>query len=56
MFRLYPTVSNENNSEDAATLQSRLDDAQLQLRQQRVKYKEKEDKLAIVTADLKRQE
>lgn len=56
MFRLYPTVSNENTSEDAATLQSRLDDAQLQLRQQRVKYKEKEDKLATANADLKRQD
>nr|XP_021187288.2 E3 ubiquitin-protein ligase TRAIP [Helicoverpa armigera] len=56
MFRLYPTVSNENNSENAATLQSRLDDAELQLRQQRVKYKEKEDKLVIANADLKRQD
>ncbi|XP_026735412.1 E3 ubiquitin-protein ligase TRAIP-like [Trichoplusia ni] len=56
MFRLYPTVSNENMGEDAATLQSRLDDAQLQLRQQRVKYKEKEDKIVAVTADLKRQD
>ncbi|KAJ8711595.1 hypothetical protein PYW08_008549 [Mythimna loreyi] len=56
MFRLFPTVSNENNSEDAATLQSRLDDAQLQLRQQRLKYKEKEDKLAAAIADLKRQD
>ncbi|KAJ8709026.1 hypothetical protein PYW07_008852 [Mythimna separata] len=56
MFRLFPTISNENSSEDAATLQSRLDDAQLQLRQQRVKSKEKEDKLAAATADLKRQD
>ncbi|CAH0596172.1 unnamed protein product [Chrysodeixis includens] len=56
MFRLYPTVSNENSGEDAATLQSRLDDAQLQLRQQRVKYKENQDKLTAVNADLKRQD
>ncbi|XP_035453253.2 E3 ubiquitin-protein ligase TRAIP [Spodoptera frugiperda] len=56
MFRLFPTISNENNSEDAATLQSRLDDAQLQLRQQRTKFKEKEDKLVVLTADLKRQD
>uniref|UniRef100_A0A2A4IYB5 RING-type domain-containing protein n=1 Tax=Heliothis virescens TaxID=7102 RepID=A0A2A4IYB5_HELVI len=56
MFRLYPTVSNENSNEDAATLQSRLDDAELQLRQQRAKYKEKEDKLVTANADLKRQD
>lgn len=56
MFRLYPTVSNENTRVDAATLQTRLDDAELQLRQQRFKHKEKEDKIIALTTDLKSQE
>ncbi|XP_075984562.1 uncharacterized protein LOC142982107 [Anticarsia gemmatalis] len=56
MFRMFPTVSNENSGEDAATLQSRLDNAQLELRQQRAKFKEKDDKIATMTADLKKQE
>ncbi|XP_013186073.1 E3 ubiquitin-protein ligase TRAIP [Amyelois transitella] len=54
MFRVYPTVSNENSGDDVTTLQSKLDDALLQLRQQKVKEKEKEDKLAEIGADLKK--
>lgn len=56
MFRVYPTVSNENNSENAATLQSQLDNAQLELRQQKAKFQEKDDKIASIMADLKKQE
>ncbi|XP_053615301.1 E3 ubiquitin-protein ligase TRAIP-like isoform X2 [Plodia interpunctella] len=56
MFRIYPTVSNENSSEDVTTLQSRLDDALLQLRQQKAREKEKENKLTAVSADLKKNE
>ncbi|XP_072933576.1 E3 ubiquitin-protein ligase TRAIP-like [Epargyreus clarus] len=56
MFRLYPTISNENTGDDVTTLQSRLDDAQLQLRQQKVTTKEKDDKIALISADLKKNE
>ncbi|XP_059058770.1 E3 ubiquitin-protein ligase TRAIP-like [Achroia grisella] len=54
MFRIYPTISNENTGDDVATLNSRLDDALLQLRQQKAARKEKEDKLAALTVDLKK--
>ncbi|XP_038207198.1 E3 ubiquitin-protein ligase TRAIP [Zerene cesonia] len=56
MFRIYPTVSNENSIEDTATLQSRLDDAQLQLRQQRTTCNEREEKIKSITAELKKNE
>lgn len=56
MFRLFPTISNEASGDDAATLQSRLDDTTLQLRQQKTAFKEKEDKLNAINVDLKRNE
>lgn len=56
MFRIYPTISNETSGEDVTTLQSRLDDAQLQLRQQKATAKEKEDKLSAITTELKKNE
>ncbi|CAG9793564.1 unnamed protein product [Diatraea saccharalis] len=56
MYRIYPTISNETSGEDITTLQSRLDDAQLQLRQQKVCVKEKDDKLTSITAELKKNE
>ncbi|KAL0860245.1 hypothetical protein ABMA27_010552 [Loxostege sticticalis] len=56
MFRIYPTISNETSGEDVTTLQSRLDDAQLQLRQQKATAKEKEDKLTAITTELKKNE
>ncbi|XP_026761507.2 E3 ubiquitin-protein ligase TRAIP [Galleria mellonella] len=56
LFRVYPTLSNDSTGEDVAILQSRLDDALLQLRQQKATSKEKEDTLAVVTADLKKNE
>ncbi|XP_028157977.1 E3 ubiquitin-protein ligase TRAIP [Ostrinia furnacalis] len=56
MFRIYPTISNESSGEDVTTLQSRLDDAQLQLRQQKASAKDKEDKLAAITTELKKNE
>ncbi|CAH0402274.1 unnamed protein product [Chilo suppressalis] len=56
MFRIYPTISNETSGEDITTLQSRLDDAQLQLRQQKASVKEKDDKLASINAELKKNE
>lgn len=46
MFRLFPTISNENTEEDVTILQSRLDDAQLQLRKQQISYKEQTNKLS----------
>ncbi|XP_037961677.2 E3 ubiquitin-protein ligase TRAIP [Plutella xylostella] len=45
MFRLFPTVSSDATLEDATTLQSRLDDAQLQLRQHRARLSDLEDKV-----------
>lgn len=54
MFRLYPTISNENSGEDVTTLQSRLDDAQLQLRQQKASFKDQEEKLATLDLELKK--
>ncbi|KOB74890.1 No poles [Operophtera brumata] len=56
MFRLYPTISNESNGDDAATLQSRLDDTTLQLRQEKTTCREKDDKLNAIIADLKKNE
>ncbi|CAK1593676.1 unnamed protein product [Parnassius mnemosyne] len=56
MFRLYPTISNENTGDDVTTLQSRLDDAQLQLREQKTLCKEKEERLAVIDAELKKNE
>lgn len=56
MYRFFPTISNESTGEDAATLQSRLDDTTLQLRQQKTVYKEKEEKFNAIAADLKRNE
>ncbi|KAL0819227.1 hypothetical protein ABMA28_008472 [Loxostege sticticalis] len=56
MFRIYPTISNETSGEDVTTLQSRLDDAQLQLRQQKATAKEKEDKLTAITTELRKNE
>ena len=53
-YRLYPTVSNETTGDDAATLQSRLDDAHLQLRQQKTEFKEKEEKFIVIEKDLKK--
>ncbi|KAG6446103.1 hypothetical protein O3G_MSEX004318 [Manduca sexta] len=55
MFRLYPTISNDiTTGEDVATLQSRLDDAQLQLRQTKTVCKDREEKLLAIQADLKK--
>lgn len=54
MFRFYPTISNEATNEDAATLQSRLDDAQLQLRQQKASCKEHEEKISATEAEIKK--
>ncbi|XP_063540483.1 E3 ubiquitin-protein ligase TRAIP-like [Cydia strobilella] len=56
MFRMYPTVSNENSGEDAATLQSRLDDAMLQLRTQNTEQRELKDKLAAATQEANKKE
>ncbi|XP_063366837.1 E3 ubiquitin-protein ligase TRAIP-like [Cydia amplana] len=56
MFRMYPTVSNENSGEDAATLQSRLDDAMLQLRTQKTEQRELKDKLAAATQEANKKE
>ncbi|VVC93859.1 unnamed protein product, partial [Leptidea sinapis] len=56
LLRIYPTISNENQNYDAATLQSRLDDALLQLRQEKIVCKEKEDKITSIMAALKRNE
>ncbi|XP_047997246.1 E3 ubiquitin-protein ligase TRAIP-like [Leguminivora glycinivorella] len=56
MFRMYPTVSNENSGEDAATLQSRLDDAMLQLRTQKTEQKELRDKLTAATQEASKKE
>ncbi|XP_063386245.1 E3 ubiquitin-protein ligase TRAIP-like [Cydia fagiglandana] len=56
MFRMYPTVSNENSGEDAATLQSRLDDAMLQLRTQKTEQRELKDKLAAATKEANKKE
>lgn len=57
MFRLFPTVSNDAaGGEDVATLQSRLDDAQLQLRQEKTVCKEKDDKIMEMQFELKKYE
>ncbi|KAJ0172377.1 hypothetical protein K1T71_012350 [Dendrolimus kikuchii] len=56
MFRLYPTISSENAGDSAETLLSKLDDANLKLRQQGVKTKETEDKLEKITEELKKNE
>ncbi|CAH0730761.1 unnamed protein product, partial [Brenthis ino] len=53
-YRLYLTISNESTGDDAATLQSRLDDAQLQLRQQKASFKENEEKLLTIEKELKK--
>ncbi|XP_023934545.1 uncharacterized protein LOC112043382 isoform X2 [Bicyclus anynana] len=52
MYRLFPNVSNEAGGEDVATLQSRLDDVLLKLRQHRASCKEHEDKAAETEAQL----
>ncbi|XP_041982628.1 E3 ubiquitin-protein ligase TRAIP-like [Aricia agestis] len=54
MFRMYPTISNENTGDDVTTLQSRLDDAQLQLRQQKASSKELEEKINSLDLELKK--
>lgn len=54
LVKLYVTVSNENSVESPAVLQSALDDAQLQLRQQKAKVKEFEEKFEKVQEDLKK--
>ncbi|XP_069361813.1 E3 ubiquitin-protein ligase TRAIP [Maniola hyperantus] len=54
MFRLYPTISNEPSAQDVATLQSRHDDALLQLRQLRASCKEYTDKIASTEAEMKK--
>lgn len=57
MFRMYPTISNDVTSgEDSATLQSRLDDTQLQLRQQKSVCRDKEDKISDLIGELKKNE
>ncbi|CAG4988455.1 unnamed protein product [Colias eurytheme] len=56
MFRVYPTISNDTSVDDVTTLQSRLDDAQLQLRQQRTMCNESEEKIKNITAELKKNE
>lgn len=56
MFRIYPTISNEQSGQNVATLQSLLDDANFQLRQKNITYKETEDKIAKLSLDLKKQE
>ncbi|KPJ03477.1 TRAF-interacting protein [Papilio xuthus] len=52
MFRLYPTICNDNTGDDAATLQSRLDNVQLQLHEQKSVCKEKEEKLNSLKSEL----
>ncbi|XP_050354779.1 E3 ubiquitin-protein ligase TRAIP isoform X2 [Nymphalis io] len=54
MFRLYPTISNETSGEDVATLQAQLNDAQLQLQQQRTTHKEHKEKFAAAEVELKK--
>ncbi|XP_045779200.1 E3 ubiquitin-protein ligase TRAIP [Maniola jurtina] len=54
MFRLYPTISNEPSGDDVATLQSRHDDALLQLRQLKASCKEYTDKIASTEAEMKK--
>lgn len=54
---MYPTISNDVTSgEDSATLQSRLDDTQLQLRQQKSVCRDKEDKISDLIGELKKNE
>ncbi|CAH2095070.1 unnamed protein product [Euphydryas editha] len=45
MFRVYPTISNEIPGANATTLQSRLDDTLLQLREQTAQLNEHKDRL-----------
>ncbi|XP_022124851.2 E3 ubiquitin-protein ligase TRAIP [Pieris rapae] len=54
MFRLYPTISNDVTVEDVTTLQSRLDDLQLQLRQEKSKCNEKDNQIKEFILNLKK--
>ncbi|CAK1545751.1 unnamed protein product [Leptosia nina] len=56
IFRIYLTVSNENTEEDVTTLQSKLDNTQLQLRQAHIDCKEKEKNISDLKLDLKKTE
>ncbi|XP_068619625.1 E3 ubiquitin-protein ligase TRAIP-like [Battus philenor] len=55
MFRMYPTISNDTG-DDATTLQSRLDDALLQLRQLKAECKEKETQHEAMEIALRKNE
>ncbi|CAF4840950.1 unnamed protein product [Pieris macdunnoughi] len=54
MFRLYPTISNDVTVDDVTTLQSRLDDLQLQLRQEKTKCKEKDNQIKEFILNIKK--
>ncbi|XP_039759833.1 E3 ubiquitin-protein ligase TRAIP-like isoform X2 [Pararge aegeria] len=52
LYRLFPTISSETEVDDVITLQSRLDDALLQLRQSHATCKENVEKCAKAEAQL----
>lgn len=54
LIRIYPTVSSDQTLDDATTLQTRLDDAQLQLRQHTQARNELNDKLKDANDRLQR--